>query len=106
LTTAEDLEIFRRRRRWFLFWSLGYVPFGSLVVAMAFFVRLPRSVGMVFVTGWLIVAAVAACRAALVRCPQCGKLFHCYRNKRYLAAPFFFLYRQCKQCGFSIPTTP
>lgn len=103
MTTAEAIADFQSRRRWFLFWLLGYVPFGILVIALAYFVGLPQVAGKVYVISWLCAAAVTGWRAISVSCPNCRNLFYCYWNKRYLPAPLFFLHRNCKHCGFSIP---
>jgi hypothetical protein len=105
LTNAEAIADFQSRRRWFLFWLLGYVPFGILIVALTLFAGLPQAAGKVYVISWLAAAVVMGWRAMSARCPNCGNLFYCYRNKRYLPAAFFFLHRNCKHCGFSIPKT-
>jgi hypothetical protein len=103
LPTAEAIEIFRRRRRWFWFCWLSYLPFGALVVALAYFVGLPQSLGALCLAIWLVAAAIATWRVITARCPQCGNLFYCSRNKWYFTTAFFFLYRKCRHCGFFIP---
>jgi hypothetical protein len=103
LLTAEAIETFCRRHRWFWFCWLSYLPFGFLVVALAFFVGLPQSLGVLCLAIWFVAAAVATWGVVTARCPQCDNRFYRYRNRWYLTPPFFFLYRQCRHCGFSIP---
>ena len=85
------------RRRWAMFWVVGYLPFGFAL----FFLGAPQASGTLLLAAWLVLAILSLWRLRLTECPHCGQLF--YADSKWgqtnLRLPFSGV---CMHCGFDL----
>ena len=86
---------YRRRRNFFLFIFLGYVPWGALVMFATGKLRLPQPAMLVLIGAWFVMYPVAAIRLNLWTCPRCGNPFY----QRWWYHNSFA--RKCVHCGLA-----
>jgi len=81
-----------RRRRWCL-WGviLIYIP---LIWTTLTITQSDRETAKVFAV-WFVLACIASCISAFVKCPRCGNLFHVNG-----LIPMYF--RRCLHCGLPL----
>jgi hypothetical protein len=81
-----------RQRRWY-FWGIILVYPPAIWVSLTL-TQSDRATAKVFAV-WFVLACVASCLAAFVRCPRCGNFFH--------VQGFIPMYlRSCLHCGLHL----
>ena len=91
----EGLRKIRRRRAWFWFFLLSYVPVVWIVIHLT-----RNELALVpFVLIWVVGIVVALSRSAFSQCPRCGNLFH---STTTTPTVYNIVARKCLRCGLPL----